>query len=246
MFECGLVSVTFRRLGPKEIVRLCKECSLPLIEWGSDIHAPCNDCQRLSEIVSLQKESGIACSSYGTYFRLGVHGTDGLAQYVTAAKKLGTDVLRLWCGNKNFEDMSRLEREFILSEAKKAARIAEDNGVTLCMERHGKTFTSCLEGALLLMEEVGSPNFRTYWQPDQFKGVEDNLEYARRIAKYTRIIHVFNWEGKNKYPLAKAADTWRRYLSCFDGSQKLLLEFMPDEKAESLPEEASALRRIIL
>ena len=35
------------------------------------------------------------------------------------------------------------------------------------------------------------------------------------------------------------------YLSIFDGSQKLLLEFMPDGKLESLYTEAAALRQIV-
>ena len=36
-----------------------------------------------------------------------------------------------------------------------------------------------------------------------------------------------------------------KYLSYFDGSQKLLLEFMPDGKAESLGAETAALKEII-
>ena len=59
------------------------------------------------------------------------------------------------------------------------------------------------------------------------------------------MIHVFNWEGRNKFPLGEALDLWKRYLSFFDGSQKLLLEFMPDGKPESLGAEAEALKRII-
>ena len=59
-----------------------------------------------------------------------------------------------------------------------------------------------------------------------------------------KVIHVFNWEGKNKYPLCDAIDIWRKHLSFFDGSQKLLLEFMPDGKPESLAAETAALKEI--
>lgn len=245
MFDCGLVSVSFRRLEPKEVVRLCKENGLVIIEWGSDIHAPCDNEDRLEEIAALHKDNGIRCSSYGTYFRLGVHDTEELHKYIKTAKMLGTTILRLWCGEKNYEDMTEEQRDYIISESKKAAKIAEDEGVTLCMECHNKTFTNCIEGALELMEKVDSPAFRMYWQPNQYKSEEVNLEYARKIAKYTKVIHVFNWEGKNKYPLADAVDLWIKYLSYFDGSQKLLLEFMPDGRPESLGVEAEALRRII-
>jgi sugar phosphate isomerase/epimerase len=245
MFESGLVSVSFRPLEPAAVVELCSANGLGYIEWGSDVHAPCQDTEKLREIVRLQNKYAIICSSYGTYFRIGVDAVEDIYPYIQAAKILGTDILRLWCGDKNYTDMSAQERDFIISESKKLARIAEENGVTLCMECHNKTFTNCLSGAIELMEAVDSPCFRMYWQPNQFRTLEENLEYAEKIAKYTKVIHVFNWEGKEKYPLCQAIEIWKRYLSFFDGSQKLLLEFMPDGKPESLGAEAGALMRII-
>lgn len=244
MFDTGLVSVSFRPLEPKSIAELCKENNLKFVEWGSDIHAPCDDKEPLNVIAKIQKEYGITCSSYGTYFRIGVNDATELYGYIEAAKILGTDILRLWCGDKNYTDMTAEERKYIISESRKAAKIAEEADVTLCMECHNKTFTNCLEGALELMNAVNSNNFQMYWQPNQFRTLEENLEYADKIAKYVKVIHVFNWEGKNKYPLIEAVDIWRKYLSFFDGSQKLLLEFMPDGKPESLGAETTALKEI--
>ncbi len=244
MFDLGLVSVSFRSLEPKQIAELCRENGLEYIEWGSDVHAPCSDTTRICEIVELQNVFGLKCSSYGTYFRIGVNDASELYGYVDAAKTLGTDILRLWCGDKNYTDMTPDERDYIISESKKAAKIAEECGVTLCMECHNKTFTNCLEGALELMESVDSPHFQMYWQPNQFRTLDENLEYAEKIAKYVKVIHVFNWEGKNKYPLCEAVEIWQKYLSFFDGSQMLLLEFMPDGNPESLGSEAEALKEI--
>lgn len=244
MFDLGLVSVSFRSLEPKQIAELCRENGLEYIEWGSDIHAPCTDSARIGEIIDLQADYGIKCSSYGTYFRIGTNEASELYGYIDAAKKLGTDILRLWCGDKNYTDMTTDERDYIIAESKNAAKIAEECGVTLCMECHNKTFTNCLEGALELMKSVDSPSFQMYWQPNQFRALEENLEYAEKIAKYVKVIHVFNWEGKNKYPLCDAIEIWQKYLSFFDGSQKLLLEFMPDGKPESLGAETAALKEI--
>lgn len=244
MFDLGLVSVSFRSLEPKQIAELCRECGLSYIEWGSDVHAPCADSARINEIIELQTDCGIKCSSYGTYFRIGVNESSELYGYIEVAKKLSTDILRLWCGDKNYTEMTTDEREYIIAESKKAAKIAEECGVTLCMECHNKTFTNCLDGAIELMQAVDSPCFRMYWQPNQFRTLDENLEYAEKIAKYVKVIHVFNWEGKNKYPLCDAIDIWRKYLSFFDGSQKLLIEFMPDGKPESLAAETAALKEI--
>lgn len=245
MFKAGLVSISFRSLSPKEIVELCLSTGLSAVEWGSDVHAPYTDKDRLAEIVALQKESGIVCSSYGTYFKLGIHDTEELYSYIAAAKILGTNVLRLWCGDKNYEEMTEEQRSHLLSEAKKAARIAEAEGVILCMECHNNTFTNCLESAITLMEATNPNVFRMYWQPNQFRSNEINFEYARKIAPYTQNIHVFQWKEKDKFPLAEGKALWETYLSFFDGSQFLLLEFMPDNKPETLAREATTLHTLI-
>ena len=100
-YELGLVSVSFRQHDPKTITKAAQAAGLSFIEWGSDVHAPCRDVVRLREIASLQNEYGIFCSSYGTYFRLGETPIDELEDYVRAAKLLGTNILRLWCGRKS-------------------------------------------------------------------------------------------------------------------------------------------------
>lgn len=245
MFKTGLVSISFRSLEYTDIIALCKKNGLEYIEWGSDVHAPCNDRDRLYEIAALQAQNDITCSSYGTYFKLGLNDTDELKSYIDAAKILGTDILRLWCGQKNYEDMTPEEREYIISESKKASRIAEAMGVTLCMECHNKTYTNCLTGAVELMERVDSEAFRMYWQPNQYKSFDENCEYAEKIAPYTKNIHVFNWKDKYRFPLENAIDIWKKYLSYFSGEQKALLEFMPDNSPDSLTFEAVSLNKII-
>ena len=70
-YKPGLVSVSFRNNTPGEILEAMRETGLTCIEWGSDVHAPCGDTERLLEIAELQKKHGVVCSSYGTYFRFG-------------------------------------------------------------------------------------------------------------------------------------------------------------------------------
>ena len=41
--RAGLVSVSFRAHAPREILCAMKTAGLSLIEWGSDVHAPCRD-----------------------------------------------------------------------------------------------------------------------------------------------------------------------------------------------------------
>lgn len=242
MERLGLVSVSFREYSPRQILEAMQKCGLSRVEWGSDVHCP---PEKAALIGALQREYGISCCAYGTYFRLGVTPIDQLQSYIDGAKQLGTSVLRLWCGDQNSEDHTPSQRQALFAQCKEAARIAEANGVTLCLECHNKTYTNRKEAALALMEAVDSQAFRMYWQPNQFRSEEENISYARLLAPYTVNIHVFNWQGREKYPLAEAADIWKRYLGCFDGRQNLLLEFMPDGRLESLAAEAKALKEIV-
>ncbi len=245
-YDLGLVSVSFRQHTPKEILEAMKRAGLSCVEWGSDVHAPCNDTERLMEIAELQKEYGITCSSYGTYFRLGETPLCELYDYIATAKILGTDLLRLWCGTKSGADMTEAEREDFLELCRRAARIAEAEGVTLCMECHKKTFTEECSDALLLMEQVNSESFRMYWQPFQWKSAEENLAYAEAIAPFTHHIHVFQWKDKERFSLNEGIEEWRGYLNKFSAPRRaLLLEFMPNGTIEELSEEVYALKTII-
>jgi sugar phosphate isomerase/epimerase len=239
------VSVSFRANTPKEILEATKAAGLSYVEWGSDVHAPCNDRKRLIEIAELQKEYGILCSSYGTYFRLGETPIEELESYIQAAKILGTDILRLWCGRKSGKDMTNEERDTLLELCCTAARIAEASGVTLCMECHKKTFTEAPEDAIWLMEKVNSPHFRMYWQPFQWQTAEENCKNASKISPYAEHIHVFNWKDSLKLSLAYAVGEWQEYIKAFSTPRTLLLEFMPNGTIEELAQEAEALRTII-
>lgn len=245
MFRTGLVSVSFRENDPEEILRAMQKSALKYIEWGSDIHAPCNDEKKLDDIANLQKKHGIICCSYGTYFRVGVDDAENIKQYIYAAKKLGTDILRIWCGNKNYEDYTFEDKQNLFSECRKITEIAEDESVKLCLECHNNTFTNCVEGALEIMNKIHSPAFRMYWQPNQYRDEKTNLDYAKAVADYTETIHIFNWNGDEKYPLSEAVDIWKKYLSAFSGEENLLLEFMPDGQIESLEKESKTMQKIV-
>ena len=244
MCRLGLVSVSFREHTPEEILTAMNDAGLTYIEWGSDVHAPCKDTDRILAIAELQRRYGITCSSYGTYFRLGETPLAELPAYIAAAKMLGTDVLRLWCGKKSGANMTVEERESLLDQCRRAAEIAKEHGVILCMECHQHTFTENPDDAAELMQTVDSPHFRMYWQPFQWLTAAESMAIAKRIAPYVEHIHVFNWKGNDRFPLGDALNEWRTYLTAFTAPRTLLLEFMPDDSLASLKKESDALKEI--
>lgn len=244
-YNLGLASVSFRQNSPEEILTAMSAAGLTHVEWGSDIHAPYTDAARLEGLAQMQKKYGVVCSSYGTYFRLGQTPLRELEGYIEAAKMLGTNVLRLWCGVKSGGDMNAVERDALIAECRAAEKIARECGAVLCMESHINTFTENLSDTLYLMETVGSEHFRMYWQPFQWLDAKENVKLARAVAPYTVHVHVFNWKNDDRLPLRDAIGTWRDYLAEFSGEKTLLLEFMPDGLIEALPREADALRNIV-
>lgn len=231
-FNLGLCSVSFRDKTPSEIIRAIEKTPLTHVEWGSDVHLP----------VGGTVDSGsIKVSSYGTYFRLGVSDISELQGYIDTAKRVGTDTLRLWCGGESSAECP--DKKALFDECRRASEIAKKEGVTLCMECHAGTYTDTPESALELMREVDSNNFKMYWQPDQYKSLEENLISARLLSPYVENVHVFNWDKDTRLPLEGARDTWKCYLEHFSGGT-LLLEFMPDGRLDSLEREAEALYRI--
>ena len=244
-FKTGLVSTSFRQSTQREILEMMKAADLKYIEWSSDVHAPHKSLDMLSDLAKMQNMYGVCAASYGTYFRIGVTPTEELTDYIKAAKTLGTNILRLWAGTKCGTEMSIPETERLMDAALGCAEIAEREGVTLCLECHQKTFTERVDDALMLLENVYSDRFRMYWQPFCEKTVDENLAYLKKVESYVEHIHVFNWVGSHRYPLADGIEDWKRYISALSRPRTMLLEFMPDDRLTTLPREAEALREII-
>ncbi|MBR3934369.1 MAG: sugar phosphate isomerase/epimerase [Clostridia bacterium] len=245
-FSLGLCSVSFRQNTPSQILASVKNVGLDCIEWGSDVHAPYNNIDVLNNIADLQKKYDIFCSSYGTYFCIMRDKTEDIVNYINAAKILGTNVLRVWCGEKGSSQFSESEKQELFAQCKKLAQIAKNEGATLCMECHAGTFTDTAESSIELMENVNSPNFKMYWQPYIKLSDKENVETAKMLSPYTENIHVFYWVNKKPQNLSNGSEVWREYLKNFSDKRALLLEFMPDGKIESLAKEAQALKKIIL
>ncbi len=247
IFESGLVSVSFRKHGPPEIIKAAAAAGLRCIEWGSDVHVPPDDLSNARDVAERTRDAGLDVCSYGTYFRIGKDGAEGLRAHFAAARVLGTTVLRLWCGTAGYAQLKREGAwERLVDECRMFAAMAEAEGVTLSMECHQGTATDDPRGMTELAQAVHSGGFSFHWQPNQFKSVESNLGYARAAAPHADIVHVFQWKGEKRFPLADGADEWRACLSEFTGRpRKLLLEFMPGGEMDELKREAETLREIV-
>lgn len=244
MYQLGLCSIAFRHLSIEQIIDAAKSAGLTFIEWGSDVHAPKDDLENIDRVRQLTEAAGLRCSSYGTYFRIDRDPVEDIYGYIEAAKRLGVDTIRIWCpGNPAVLTQEELLQRY--STCRKLARIAEDQGVTLCAECHSANLTDNGRSSADFIRWVNSPAFRMYWQPNENFTSEENIAFAAAVTDYVVNVHVFYWQGRTRLTLSQAQAAWTEYVRILGKDRIFLLEHMPDDDETLLPREADTLRSIL-
>jgi sugar phosphate isomerase/epimerase len=250
MFKSGVVSVSFRPNSVEEIIKAAKEAELSYVEWGSDVHCTAGDVELAKKIKSASEENGLKTYSYGSYFRVGVTPNEEFYKYLDSAKALGSDIIRIWGYKRDIPECKGGEWDALVSDAKAICKMAEPYGIKICLECHNGSITENYKTALAFLKAVDHPLFRMYWQPNQLKSLEYNLEAASALSEYIECIHTFHFIDNEKAPLEMGVFDWKQYLAIIKEKTEnrdipMLLEFMPDDKIETLKREAKTLNSII-
>lgn len=249
MIHPGLVSITFRKLTPQEIVRLARQGKIRGIEWGGDVHVPHGDFARAAEVRRLTEEAGLAVSAYGSYYRLDRSESEGLpfGKVLETALALGAAVIRVWAGAKASATADAGYRRRIVAESLRIADLAAREKVTVAYECHGNTLTDTNESALELLKAAQHPALSTFWQPPVDQAVDYCADGLKSVLPWLRHLHVFFWGmGTGSLPLAEGADRWKRYLRLAQSSGRdhfAELEFVRNESPEAFLEDAATLNR---
>ena len=247
-FITGLVSVSFRPLSAEEIIKITKNAGLDAIEWGGDLHVPAGDLDAARAVAEKTRAAGLLMPEYGSYYRLGVSAPEEIDGVAACTRALETDTVRVWAFSKGSVNVTAEEYRRTVADAKRICAAYPD--LRFCTECHNNTLTDDYRANLRLIEDVAMENFGAFWQPNQYRSHAYNLESARALAPYTHALHVFAWEGNEKYPLAFHRDRWKEYLDIFAEKARaenvnLMLEFMHDNDPKSLGETARTLRSFI-
>jgi 3-dehydroshikimate dehydratase len=251
MFQSGLVSVTFRKLQPAEIVRLAREAGLESLEWGGDVHVPHGEIKTANEVRRLTEDAGLAVAAYGSYYRVGHSENNGLPfeRVLETALALGAPLVRVWAGNKGSDEVGIDFRKRVVSESQRIAGMAQEAGVVVAYEFHGGTLTDTAASARSLLEDAAHSNLKTLWQPIGAPDVEERLAGLYQLLPWLTNLHVFQWEpiasgGNDKRPLAEGEKAWNEYLSTAATTGRdhgALLEFVRDDAPEAFVRDARTL-----
>jgi 3-dehydroshikimate dehydratase len=245
----GLVSVTFRKLSPAEIVALARRVGLVGIEWGGDIHAPHGDVSRAREVRELTLEAGLRVAAYGSYYRAGGGNPDNpdFARVLDSAVALGAPTIRVWPGGAGSAKLDAAGRARVVDDLLRIAELAAPAGVSISTEFHDGTLTDTNDSARRLLAEVPHPNLSTYWQPHNGEPTPDCVAGLRAVLPRVSNVHVFHWwpTAAERHPLAAGAERWAaffRELSALPGERFALLEFVRGDTEAALVEDAATLR----
>jgi len=237
----GLVSITYRALSPSEIVWLAREANLEGIEWGGDVHVPTVTTAR--EVRTLTEDAGLAVAAYGSYWR----ARGDFEEVAEIAATLGAPTIRVWGGDKGTKDSDQTHRAQVVNALHQACEIASQNGQTVSLEFHAGTLTDTLDSTLRLVQEVGHPALRLYWQPAPNRPHAERQEELKAVLPQLTNLHVFQWTKPEasvlRHALEEGAAEWPDYLKAANGDRFALLEFVPNDDPDLLNREAATLRR---
>jgi len=206
MIQKGLVSVTFRNLTPQEIILLCKENNLSGIEWGGDIHVPHGDVETAKAVKSQTEQAGLSVLAYGSYYRAGTYGEkfrEEFEKVLDSAIALSAPIIRIWVYEKGSAEISSDTYERIITEVRSICDRAKEFGKKISFECHNNTLTDEYHSSAQFMKDIDRQNATMYWQPNQFRSEEYNIESLKALLPYITNVHVFHWIGTEKFTLSK-------------------------------------------
>lgn len=250
MITPGLVSVTFRKLSPAEIVTLVRQAELDCIEWGGDIHVPHGDSIRAREVRQLTLEAGLTVAAYGSYYRVNKSEADGLpfTTVLETARALGAPTIRVWAGTLSSAKADAAYRAAVAADARRIADLAQAAGITVTSEYHGGTLTDTDASAQQFLRETQHPNFRTGWQPHPGGTLATNLAGLQAILPQLTTIHCYHWLNTERRPYVEGAADWRQYFAVIQSSGRrhsALLEFVAGDDPANFFRDAATLRQLV-
>lgn len=250
MIRTGLLSVTFRKLSPREIVKLVASSKLHAIEWGGDIHVRPGDIKTADEVRRMTTEEGISIASYGSYYRVGDESnTPGTFEYVLeTAVALGAPSIRVWAGNRGSESADEDWRHIAVQDTVRIAEYSAKHGITIDFEFHGGTLTDSVQSTIRLLEQVNHSNVRCNWQAPVHESPEQRLQGLRQIRPWLANIHVFHWKQTIRRPLIEGIEEWAQYASAIretGSAHYMMLEFVKDDDPDQFLHDVEVLRSIV-
>ncbi|MES2308441.1 MAG: TIM barrel protein [Verrucomicrobiota bacterium] len=245
----GLVSVTFRPIPAKEVIRLASLAEIKGIEWGSDIHLKPGDFETADLIRTESIKNGIEVFSYASYYHAGTSQPEEFDQVLETAEKLASPRIRVWAGKSEAKDISTKQYHQVIDDLLRISDLAKKRGIEIGIEYHGGTLTGTVDSTLALFKSLGDENIFSYWQPSQRTSVETNLRAIEQLGPLIRMVHCFHWDYTAteiiRRPLTEGWEDWQLYLKAlqqFTSAEIISIEFIQNDDPDLFMNDSKTLR----
>ena len=195
----GFTSTTFLNIKSIEkIVGIAVSCGADCIEWGGNLHV--TNVEEAKKAKELCSAAGIKISSYGSYYRVGSGDAAEWKRICLIASAMGAPAVRVWLGKSDSEKTDDAEYKSLVSDAKAMCAVAEEYGISVCCECHGNTYNNNTDAFLKISKDVGSDNFRTYFQ-SRYCRKEYDLDRIERTLPLTEMVHIsYSEQRREQFP----------------------------------------------
>jgi sugar phosphate isomerase/epimerase len=246
----GLVSVTFRKLDPAEIIALTQQAGLRGIMWGGDVHVRPGEPALAQEIGRMTIDAGLVVESLGSYYRAGDEKPgQSFERELESAVALGAPRIRAWAGPKGSAQADAADRAAVAEDLRRCDELARASNIQIALEFHGGTLTDTAESAAALLRDLSGTDVRLYWQPPNGMPKTEALAGLHLVLPWVDNVHVFHWLIRNgeqiRLPLSDGAAVWPEYLRAVETMEKdrwAMLEFVKDDEPAQLLADARQLR----
>ncbi len=265
VIKSGMCSVTLAKCSVEEVLQTAVRAGLQGVEWWGIGHVPHGDVVCARRVRGLTKDAGLEVSSYGSYYKVGVSEASGLSFHsvLDSAVELGAPTIRVWAGDRNTCDADADFIQKVVEDTFRIADLAAEQGISITFEFHGGTLTDRNETAVQFAVQVPHPNVFFSWQSPHGYTTDHCLSGLRSLLSRLSTVHVYHWTigscEKNilnetiralkpadfhRHPLADGTERWKEYLATVRTTGRdhfLLLEFVKDDSAEQVIEDARSL-----
>ena len=253
--KTALCTIAFKELPVEQVLDLARSNGLDGVEiWGKEPHlGEPYDAERVARLREAVEQRGLAVSAFGSYVNPFMEDFEAQSQAaLDIAVDLSTPIVRIWSGGGASKDVTDDVYAQAVARLKEWCPRAEERELTLAFEFHDNSITDNARGIVKLIEDVGCPNLKTYYQPSRREGADDPYESAETVGPYVVSVHAQNWaaDEKGRSSIGEGEVDYRRVVQIlrkhgFNGY--LEIEFVDEaDKLAALAADAAFLRQLTL
>lgn len=156
---------------------------------------------------------------------------------------LGAPVIQVWASKRDHAGADAAYCATVVADALRIADLAAAAGIAIGFDYHGGTLT-----ATDAETQCDHPALGTFWQPHVGANAATAEAGLNAVLPRLRNLHVFNWAGRERFPLAARAHDWQRWLRLAASTGRdhvCTLEFVRDDHIDQLGADAAVLVQLI-